>query len=251
MTPAPSPVPLRAWTGLPGVLEVFPVDLERLPPGVDTTALSSDELARAARFRPGRHARLFVNGRAWLRHVLGCWRREEPSRLNFRYNQQGKPWLQGGPEFNLAHCENAAVLALGDKRRVGVDIERLRPAPDEDKDDDLVAEQFFAPGERARLRRLPETERPAAFLRCWTRKEALLKALGGGLSLPLDAFEVSFGAGEQPALLTSTWPWAQPGDWALRDLSEIWPGHVVALAFARPMTPDGTTPNPAQELVTA
>ena len=231
MTGAQAAVFDRVWHGSPAPLEVFALDLDHLPPEVGTGSLSPDERARADRFRFSHDARRFVNGRAWLRHMLGWWRREEPSRLHFHYNDQGRPWLDGGPEFNLAHCESSAVLAVAGASRVGVDIECLRPGPD----NDLVAGQFFAPGERARLRQLPEGERAAAFLRCWTRKEALLKALGGGLSLPLDAFEVAFETGHQPALLRSAMAGAEPADWALRDLSELWPGHVVALAYSQPL----------------
>ena len=137
--------------------------------------------------------------------------------------------MASGPEFNLAHCEGTAVLAVSGGGRVGVDVERLRPG----FADEAVAERFFAPGEIARLRRLAPEERARAFFACWTRKEAVLKALGGGLWLPLDAFEVTFETGRRPQLLSCALAGTDASAWELHDLSGALDGHIVALAVER------------------
>lgn len=185
------------------------------PWDVDEELLSADELARAARFRFERDRWRYVRGRATLRRLLGDWVGEDPGALRFSYNGQGKPALPGGPEFNLAHCEGEAVLALSTLGRVGIDIERSRDG----FASEAIAEHFFAPGEVRRLRALPAQERQDAFFRCWTRKEAFLKAIGGGLSVPLRDFEVAFEPGAGPAVLSCAIPGEDASAWGLHDIS--------------------------------
>jgi 4'-phosphopantetheinyl transferase len=79
------------------------------------------------------------------------------------------------------------ALAVSREREIGVDIEAVRPIEDD------IAGQYFSPREVAALRALPESEHLAAFYRCWTRKEAIVKAIGEGLSHPLTSFDVSLG----------------------------------------------------------
>jgi 4'-phosphopantetheinyl transferase len=189
--------------------------------------LAADEAVRADSFRFARDRSRFVRGRNELRRLLGGRVGVPPGQLRFTYNHWGKPSLPGGPHFNLAHCQNVAVLAISDRGRVGIDIERVEPAVF----DQQVADQHFSTAEAHRLRTLPMAQRPIAFFRCWARKEAFVKAIGGGLSVPLDAFEVSFEDGRPPALLKCTLVGAEPWAWGLYDLPLD--GHVVALAVER------------------
>lgn len=160
--------------------------------------LSPDERDRAGRFLRPIHRDRYAAGRAWLRRVLAGYLGRSPSEIAFAYGQHEKPALAGGPgwlDFNLAHSEEHALLAVSPGFPVGVDIEVLRPV------DEKLPQRFFAPGEVAALAALPAAARQAAFFRCWTRKEAYLKALGSGLATPLDAFEVTLGPGEAARLL--------------------------------------------------
>jgi 4'-phosphopantetheinyl transferase len=120
-----------------------------------------------------------------------------------------------------------AVLALVRGREIGVDAEKIRPQPDAQK----LAKRFFSALEQRFLEKLSGDELQRAFFRCWTRKEAYIKAKGEGLSLPLHAFDVSLGD-DQPAALVGTRPDpTESGRWTLYDLS-VGPGYSAALAAA-------------------
>ncbi|HET8672337.1 MAG TPA: 4'-phosphopantetheinyl transferase superfamily protein [Thermoleophilaceae bacterium] len=206
---------------------VYFAPLDRPVFGAATT-LSDDERARAARFHFDRDRRRFIAGRALLRSLLGNYLETPPHKVAFRYDPNGKPRLTGGElSFNVSHSHSAAVFAFTSERGIGVDIER-HPAPD---DGDAVARHFFAAAEVTMLDSLPAAARSAAFLRCWTRKEAYIKARGDGLSLPLDSFEVSLAPGAGPALLATRPDPVEAGRWSLVDLSRHCPGYVAALAF--------------------
>ena len=148
--------------------------------------LDVEEQARAARFRFDAHRRRFIvrRGRAreWLSEITG----RAPETLQFSTGPHGKPELPGGPCFSLSHSGETMMMAVSDAE-VGCDIER----EDAVLDWRPLAEGFFAPGEVAALSALPAPEARRAFFACWARKEAFVKALGLGLSYPLDAFEVS------------------------------------------------------------
>jgi len=150
--------------------------------------LDAEECERAARFRFEADRRRFIVRRGRLRERLGERTGQAPERLAFGIGPFGKPELPGGPRFSLSHSGERMMLAISDVE-VGCDIERHRPLDDWR----AIADRLFAPGERAQLAALDEAEGRAAFFRCWARKEAFVKALGQGLSYPLDAFEVTVG----------------------------------------------------------
>ena len=97
-------------------------------------------------------------------------------------------------------------------------------------DGERIAERFFSPAEIDALQALPEEERGVAFLTCWTRKEAFLKAWGDGLTLALDSFDVSLAPNEPAALLRTGWSTRERSRWQLMDLSDRERGQVAALA---------------------
>jgi 4'-phosphopantetheinyl transferase len=206
--------PLRA-----GDVDVWYVDLAVDAGTVARLAasLAEDERARAARFRFERDARRFVVARSALRAVLGGYLGVAPGGLAFSHGAHGKPALSGGHtalHFNVAHSGEVAVVAAGWRRAVGVDVEQWRPLPDLA----ALAARVFAPSELAALGALAETERPAAFFRCWTRKEAFIKATGRGLAQPLDAFAVSLAADEPARFLDIAGDPDALARWTLYDL---------------------------------
>jgi 4'-phosphopantetheinyl transferase len=190
----------------------------------DLDLLSASERERAARFVFEIHRRRFVTARASLRRVLGLCLDRDPAGLAFDYTDRGRPSLRLAShpdfDFNLAHSGDLALLALS-SRRVGVDVEQLRDMPNAL----AIARRFFSPREVAALKRLPEDERRHGFFNAWTRKEALIKAVGAGLGA-LEEMEVSLAPGEIPAVLSG------PGGakaWQLFHL-EPSPGFVGAVA---------------------
>lgn len=152
-------------------------------------ALSPDEHARAERYYFARDRLKFIVARGALRDILARYTGARPAQIMFANGAHGKPALADSPvHFNLAHSGDWALCAIA-MRPVGVDVEDMR-RPVDDMDD--VAQRFFAPLEWKRFLGLPAQAKPAAFFRCWTRKEAFIKAIGAGLSHPLHRFEVSF-----------------------------------------------------------
>ena len=187
-----------------GVLVWF-VDLcapNSLIEGLDKV-LSSAERERAAKFKFEKDRARYVASHAALRNILGWYIRIEPSALEFSAGPQGKPELvsksdRHALQFNLSHSHEAALVAVTLGRQIGVDIEYIKREFQWQE----VAERFFALGEIARLRALPEEKQQRAFFTCWTRKEAYIKAKGGGLSIPLKDFEVSLSPGEPASLMS-------------------------------------------------
>jgi 4'-phosphopantetheinyl transferase len=163
------------------------------------STLSLEEKARADRFHFAKDRNRFVVARGLLRELLGAYLQHPPEDLEFSYGQHGKPALSGahrssGLCFNLSHSAGLAVYAIARERNLGIDVEHIRP----DSAGDDIAERYFSAREVSELRSLPPHERVDGFFRCWTRKEAYLKATGMGLQIPLDSFAVSLALG-QPA----------------------------------------------------
>lgn len=192
--------------------------------------LTPAERERADRFRFRVDRDRYLAGRGQLRRALGELTGTHPAALELTTGAAGKPELPGsGVWFNLAHAGGTGVLVATTGGPVGVDIERLHAVPERD----LVAARFFSDLEVAALHRQPAAGRDAGFLRCWTRKEAYVKAVGAGLSMNLRSFAVSLGAGEPPEMVWATDP-QEALRWSLVDLSAYVPGHVAALAVRGP-----------------
>lgn len=194
--------------------------------------LAPDEQARARRFYLTRDRDRFVTARATLRCILSQYLFLRPQDVQFRFGPKGKPMLSpaGNPsalEFNLSHSGDRTLVAVADGFSVGIDIEQIRP---EVATAQLVAHICTA-AERGALVALPESQRVAAFFRCWTSKEACIKASGGGLSVPFRDFEVSIDPTEPLKLLRHY----REGE-SLLSLHDLIPeaGFAAALATSRP-----------------
>ena len=194
--------------------------------------LAAGELDRAGRYRFERERRRFIAARGMLRDVLGHYLHVEPGQVRFctTGNGFGKPALAPSPgratlRFNLAHSGGLALCAVAQGREVGVDLEQIRLVDEADQ----IAERFFSARECATIRALPSRTRQAAFFTCWTRKEAVVKAWGTGLALPLDRFDVSLTPGEPARLLRVRGDARECARWSLQELAPG-TGYVAALA---------------------
>jgi 4'-phosphopantetheinyl transferase len=198
--------------------------------------LSTDELARAQRFHFDRDRTRYIAGRAALRCVLadrlGC----SPVAIRFSYGKNGKPILEGDAgciQFNLAHSGGDAVIAVADGAVVGVDIELLRPIADVKS----LAQLVFSNIERRELELARDPV--SAFLNGWTRKEAYVKALGLGLTAPLQEISVSLSG--RAALFSAGLRDQSVSNWHLLNLPHA--RAVVALALGPRHCEDGVKRN--------
>ena len=188
------------------------MDVERSALKPLWSTLTPDEQSRANRFRFSTDRTRFIAARAQLRDILGYYAGEEPGDLKFSYGPQGKPFLSDSDlRFNLSHSGGLGLIAISARYEVGVDLEEHRPNPDYED----LATRFFAPAETSRLRLISESMRHEAFLACWTLKESYIKAKGGGLSIPLDQFEVSFTSDEPSRLVNVHWDPTDTARWSL------------------------------------
>ena len=157
----------------------------------DESPLSADERRRAELFRRPEARRRFVAARVGLRVILGRYLGRGPADVPIDLEPAGKPRLAAAGvgestlEFNLSHSGELALVAVADGGAVGVDVERLRPV----KRLEEIAVRFFSRREHDAILAAAPAGRPDAFLRCWTGKEAVLKAIGLGLGHPLDSFD--------------------------------------------------------------
>lgn len=206
-------------------LDIAPSGLSKL-----RQILAPDERERADRFRFEIDRRRSVVGRGYLRSLLGRILGSPPDKLEFEYDEFGKPCLSAkhpALQFNLSHSGNLVLIAIAWGRAVGVDVERIRT----DLELDEIAARFFSANECKLLASLVGPARYLAFFTCWTRKEAYLKARGIGLSSPLDQFDVSFLPHEEPRLLVTRNDPAEAKRWRLAALDPS-SDYAAALAVA-------------------
>ena len=202
--PAPDPLPL-----LGGDAHVWAMELD--DPGCDVgfcrERLSLDEQARAEKFKFARDQRRYVIAHAALRDILARYTHTGAADLQVNQGANGKPRLAAqfsacGIDFNLSHSPETALVAVNDRYEIGVDIEYVKS----DFEIFTVANRFFTQREVAALRALPAALRRQAFYKCWTSKEAFLKAKGTGLAGQLDEVEIAL-AGEQVRIQASVVDW--------------------------------------------
>ncbi len=226
-------VPGAPWPPLPDdEVHVWRVCVSRTEPRLAELEplLAPEEATRAARFKVA-HGRLtFTLGRGLLRVLLGNYVGQPPTALQFTTNAHGKPALLPGPgdgglQFNLSHSGDWLVYAVTRGRAVGIDVERMRLLTTLTD----LARRFFAPREVAQLLALPQGQRQEAFFHCWARKEAYIKAVGRGLNIPLDQFEVSLVPGESARLVAASEEAAVPGPWGMQALT-VAVGYAAAIA---------------------
>lgn len=189
------------------VIDTYCVDVDA--PEIDAgrygADLSTEERDRAGQFRFERDRRRYLARRGILRELIGSYLTCDPAEVAFVHNAYGKPALaQGGLRFNLSHSHGVALYAFCQNTDVGCDIERR----DAKFAAEQIPERFFSREEVRALRSLPVHEQTEAFFNCWTRKEAYIKAVGRGLSIDLDSFDVSLAPDEPAALRRGCEGWS-------------------------------------------
>jgi 4'-phosphopantetheinyl transferase len=191
-------------TLMPRELHLWWVDICRPsePVGVLAQCLAPDERQRSERFVRETDRHRFVVSHAAVRRILGHYLSIPPDRVEITIRPGGRPEVAPSDKlpslrYSLSHSGERALVGVTCYKDVGVDVEHVRPLIDADN----IVERYFSAGERAVWRSLPADEQLAAFFRCWTRKEAYLKAQGVGLSAGLDQVEVSLAPGEPACLL--------------------------------------------------
>ena len=249
------PPPLRSSLA-PGDVHVFRAGLDVPDDRLQRLRrfLAPAELARAGHFHRRRDGHRYVVGRATLRMVLARYLACAPAQVVVETEESGRPFVpaacrRGSLFFNITHAGDLALVALTGTGPIGVDVEEIHEIAEVES----LADRFFSSAESRALREIPSDLRIAAFFRCWTRKEAVLKATGEGLAGDLSRFAVNLDRGNARVVRWEGRPGRASG-WNLRHLAPA-PGFVGALALRGPIgnvltwswPPDGrfSAPRPA------
>ena len=211
------------------IWRVFP-DTVILPIEELQRMLSVDELERAGRFHFEKDQLNFIMARAILRMILSHYLDDRPHKLHFDYNSFGKPMLltkhDSDPvNFNLSHSNGIALYAITRDRNVGIDVEQVRDGVDVHQ----VSERFFSAGEIGSLKNISKKDQLERFFQYWTRKEAIIKAIGKGVSFPLEQVDISTGDGRLLSSINLKSDGSEDLPWHVMDLV---PGDGYKAAIA-------------------
>jgi 4'-phosphopantetheinyl transferase len=216
---------VHAWCA---TLDVPPETSARL-----YATLTLDERERSARFRSERDRQRFIVARGVLRDLLGHYLQTRPGQIRFVYNAFGKPDLSPAfgsrLKFNLSHSAGLVLIAIAADSNVGVDLEYVEAQSDYAE----VARSFFSAAEVNQLIALSSDLHAEAFFKCWTKKEAYLKACGEGLARPLDGLSVPLTADGDDSpidLCVASNDAVSAKRWSLYTLQPA-PGYIGALAI--------------------
>lgn len=200
----------------PGQAAVFVFQFSLLSdPENFLSLLDREEKDRAERFYFEADRRKFIVAHGQTRHLLSQFTRRKPVDLKFSKAGFGKPYLSDQSwYFNLSHSGDYGLLAVAGKNELGVDIERHHPQVN----DLQIARRFFSEPEQAHLFALPPAEQKEAFFRVWARKEAVIKAIGHGLQIPLSCFDVEVHKNEPAGLHRLDYQDYEPGGWSMYEL---------------------------------
>jgi 4'-phosphopantetheinyl transferase len=211
---------VHVWTLRTGASDAVAANFEPV--------LAPDEKDRAARFRFDRLRHSFVIRRGALRYLLGRYLDRHPASIRFNYGSKGKPAVASavGIEFNTTHSGGLSVFAFTVGCQIGVDLEQIRLLTETQH----IADRFFCSEEAAEIMSLPPSERERAFFYCWTRKEAYVKAIGDGLSAPLDEFRVTLQPNQPARFIHLAHDMKAAKAWTLHDL-RLASDYAAALAY--------------------
>ena len=214
-----------------GPMRLAPSDIHCWLFGLDGDAddqhLDEDEKARAARFKFDRDRRRFIAGHDAVRRILARYADEAPVALAFTISEQGRPaFADGAVNFNYSRSEGWGLLGVSKSAILGVDIEAVRMT------DDLpdVARRNFSETEIRALSSLAGGSWSEGFFACWTRKEAVVKAAGEGLLMPLQSFDVTLAPGAPAAILRAEGQAVVAAGWTLSAFRPLQGFHAAVAA---------------------
>jgi 4'-phosphopantetheinyl transferase len=190
--------------------------------------LADDERSRAGNYVLEADRNRFVIGRGKLRHLLGSICDLPPHSISFKYNQTGKPFLHLEHEeelyFSVTHSGQIIGIAIS-PQIIGFDIEQFRAIENMES----IASEIFSESEQDQFLSLSKDQRSLAFFLLWTKKEALIKGLGRGLSYPLRDLDIGIpplNQIDQESVSTCQ----QLQDWYLHNLS-VSKEYAASIAF--------------------
>ncbi len=208
-------------------VQTLPVEVDLL--NEFEQSLNAEEKNRAKRYHFKKDADRFMVARGLLRKILAVQLELSPAEIVFSYAKQGKPSLdpnihpQSFLQFNVSHSQDRILIGWCAGHAIGVDIESI------DRRVEVldIAERFFSLKEKSEIASLSADLQRQAFFNAWTRKEAILKTLGSGLSLSLDLCEVTVLPHEKPRILALPQKEFKLEEWQLysQSLSE---GYLMA-----------------------
>lgn len=192
--------------------------------------LSRDEVERANRFYFVRDRMRFIIRRGILKQIIAKYLAVDPKNLLFEYNRYGKPFLitdslKHDFRFNMSHSKNIALYCIGYQKDVGIDIEYIR----EDFEFQQIIDRFFSHNEKEYIQKITIDQRRMAFFKIWTRKEAVLKALGKGVSFPLHMVNVPYNGSNFTIRINSIGDQCKETSWYVQDLL---PAHNYIASIA-------------------
>ena len=181
-------------------------------PSVYLKLLSDAEMERANKYRIEKERDRFIISRGLLRKLIGQYVSMNPKEIIFDYGVNGKPFLKNNDvQFNMAHAEDAVLFGFTRHFDIGVDLEYL----DRQVNFLKMSSFIFSSNELEVFNNQPKEDKKEAFINCWTRKEAFLKAKGAGLTFPIDQLEVSFVKNEKAELRATKWALNEKEQWSL------------------------------------
>ena len=189
--------------------------------------LNQEEQQRVARYHFDRDRTRFIVARGLLRYLLSAYLNKTAEDILFQYGPQGKPTVaDSSVQFNVSHSDDRVLIGIGYHHPIGVDVEHMTRSIEVDS----IATRFFTVNEARQIHALSGVAQRRAFFNVWTRKEALLKTIGSGLSLSLQACEVSVGDEAVSTILACAVPSFNLHDWQVhsRLLTEDYLAAVVA-----------------------
>jgi len=192
--------------------------------------LSAEEKVRAAKFSFPNKYEEFVITRGLLRDSLGTYLNKDPKQIEIKLTEYDKPFttemIDGkNISFNVSHSHGKAIIAIGLDRNIGIDIEKIRS----DVEFEKLSKRYFSDTENKALMQCEHVIRAETFYTIWTRKEALVKAIGKGIAFGLKEFEVSASKDKPPFLLNTHWDNAQLEKWTIINV-EAPDGYITSLA---------------------
>lgn len=184
--------------------------------------LSLNEIKRAGKFAYDSDRRQYIITRAMLKRILEVYLQKGIEKIDFHYDTHGKPFLPVHPnlQFNCSHTSHAFAIGITQKYNIGIDIEHKDRLVDISK----LKKLLFSENELEQFESIPDVYRQQAFIHCWTKKEALLKATGSGLTRPMNEFSLS-GSKKETMRFDTVYPGLKNPKWFVKNFHL--PGAIV------------------------